>query len=274
MQYTGDGVAITLFGLEIRWYAVFIVTGMMLALYLLSRQMKRRHIDPDLAYDIALWVLPFGIIGARLWYVLFESARFPTFWSVINLRSGGLAIQGGIMAGLLVALVWSKKKHFSLFRLTDMIAPGLALAQGIGRWGNFTNNEAHGGLTDLPWGLWIDGQRYHPTFLYESVGDILLCLFLFWALRRLVKRDGQATALYFIGYGLLRFFVEGLRTDSLYWGPIRVAQALSLIGIVVGIVALLFFQKQAPNAHLLGKNPADPKEVARAEGDLWQERKA
>ncbi len=274
MQYTGDGVAITLFGLEIRWYAVFIVTGMMLALYLLSRQMKRRHIDPDLAYDIALWVLPFGIIGARLWYVLFESARFPTFWSVINLRSGGLAIQGGIMAGLLVALVWSKKKHFSLFRLTDMIVPGLALAQGIGRWGNFTNNEAHGGLTDLPWGLWIDGQRYHPTFLYESVGDILLCLFLFWALRRLVKRDGQATALYFIGYGLLRFFVEGLRTDSLYWGPIRVAQALSLIGIVVGIVALLFFQKQAPNAHLLGKKPADPKEVARAEGDLWQERKA
>lgn len=260
MQYTGDRVAFSLFGIDVYWYAIIIVTGMVLALYLVSREMGRRGMDPDNAYDIGLWILPFGVVGARLWYVIFEWHRYDSFLDVINIRDGGLAIQGGIIAGLIVGLVLARKKGFWFPRLSDIIMPGLALAQGIGRWGNFINNEAHGVPTDLPWGVIIDGVSYHPTFLYESLGDILLFFLLVLYTRKWLRRDGQVTCLYFVGYGILRYFVEGLRTDSLMVGDFRVAQILAILGIVVGLVWFIILSKKPDNASIPGKNPYHKKE--------------
>lgn len=259
MQYQGNGVAFQLFGIEVRWYAIFIVTGMTLALRLVEREMESRGIDGQSIYDLAIWMIPIGVAGARIWYVLFEADRFHSLWDVINIRSGGLAIQGGIMAALLTCWIFAKKKDFSFLRLTDLLFPYVALAQAIGRWGNFTNNEAHGGPTSLPWGVWIDGVSYHPTFLYESIGDLLIFLFLYWYGRKKRKVDGQSSCWYLITYGLLRFFIEGLRTDSLMWGPCRVAQLLSLFGGLIGLVGLIVLSRKSPNAQLPGKFPEKTK---------------
>ena len=128
--------------------------------------------------------------------------------------------------------------------MTDVMTPSLALAQGIGRWGNFVNQEAHGGPTDLPWGIIIDGVKVHPTFLYESLGDIIIFLILInW--RKNNPDKGKISASYLLGYGILRFFVEGLRTDSLYWGPLRTAQIISLVFILLG--GVLFFISNKKN---------------------------
>lgn len=255
MSYNGDGVAFSIGSLDIRWYAIFIVSAMVLVAILGEKECKRRGMPFDVLEDNAVWILLFGIIGARAWYVIFEWDRYQTIWDVLNIRAGGLAIHGGIIGGTLTALVVAKKNDLSFLRMTDIFIPLVAMAQGIGRWGNFTNNEAHGGPTDLPWGLWIDGVSYHPTFLYESIGDIAIFLFLVWFTRKKLKVDGQVTCLYMILYGILRFFVEGLRTDSLWWGPIRVAQLVSLIGIAVGVIGLIILSKKRPNAHIPGGNP-------------------
>ncbi|MDD7542674.1 MAG: prolipoprotein diacylglyceryl transferase, partial [Peptoniphilaceae bacterium] len=150
-EYTGDGVAFSLFGIEIRWYAIMIVTGMFLAVLLAIREAKKRGYGDEVISDLALWMLPIAVIGARIWYVIFEPQRFSTFLDVINIRSGGLAIQGGIMASLIVIFIFSRRRKLPFFELTDLIAPGLALAQSIGRWGNFFNNEAYGYSTNVPW---------------------------------------------------------------------------------------------------------------------------
>ena len=132
--------------------------------------------------------------------------------------------------------------------MADIIFPYVALAQGIGRWGNFTNNEAFGGPTDLPWALIIDGQKVHPTFLYESIGDVLICLLLIWFTRKKLRVDGQVAMWYLIGYGILRFFVEGLRTDSLMLGGLRVAQLISCAGILAGIAGLVLLSRRPPHS--------------------------
>lgn len=251
-EYQGDGVAFRLFGLDVRWYAVLIVCGMILAVYLASKEVERRGMDGELMYDLAVWVLPLGVVGARLWYVFFESQRFHSLWDVVNLRSGGLAIQGGIMVGLLVVYVFVKRHQISFLRLVDCGIPFLPMAQAIGRWGNFFNNEAYGYEADVPWAVIIDGVPHHPTFFYESVGDFAIFLFLWWFLRHRVRVDGQTTAWYLVLYGVLRFIVEGFRTDSLYWGPLRVAQILALTGFFFGLILLIRLSKRPANAHILG----------------------
>lgn len=239
-QYTGTGVAFSLFGIDVRWYAVFIVSGMILSVFLASREAPSRGIKPDDIYDLALWIFPSAIVGARLWYVIFEWQRYAANpISALNIRGGGLAIQGGVMAALIAGWIFCKKRKISFARLADLAFPFLAMAQAIGRWGNFTNNEAYGGPTNLPWALIVHGQKVHPTFLYESLGDFAIFLFLWWYSRYKNEKDGQVSMLYLILYGILRFFVEGLRTDSLWWGPIRVAQLLSVIGILIGIAGLV-----------------------------------
>lgn len=243
-EYTGDGVAFTLFTISVRWYGLLIVTGMLLAVVLGSREVKRKGIPEDVVYDLALWVLPCGVIGARLWYVLFEPQRFSTVWEVINLRSGGLAIQGGVMAGFVVSWLYLRRRRYSFLRVADCIIPFLPLAQSIGRWGNFLNNEAYGYAADVPWAVLIDGKPHHPTFFYESVGDFLLFLFLWYFLRKRAKVDGQTTSLYFVFYGLLRFIVEGFRTDSLYFGNLRVAQVLALGGTLLGILGYILLSRK------------------------------
>ncbi|MDO5026222.1 MAG: prolipoprotein diacylglyceryl transferase [Tissierellia bacterium] len=243
MQFEGSRIAFHLFGIPVYWYAILLVTGMIVAIYGASKLYKKIGGDEEVVFDLSLWILPISIIGARAYYVIFEWDQYAgDLMKMIDIRSGGLAIHGGVIAGVLVGYIFTKKKKLKFFPIADVIMTFLPLAQAIGRWGNFINNEAHGGPTDLPWGVIIDGQKYHPTFLYESLGNIIIFFFLLYFFNNKQKRYGQTSALYLILYGVLRFFVEGLRTDSLWWGPIRVAQLVSLIFIILGIV---FFIIQA-----------------------------
>ena len=258
MQYTGDGVAFSFFGIDVRWYGLIIVTGIVLAVYLAQREANRRGMGDSIIYDLSLIILPAAIVGTRLWYVIFEWERYQgDLMKILNLRESGLAIQGGIIGALIAGYIYSKKKNYSFLRLADILFPVVALAQSIGRWGNFTNNEAFGTPTDLPWALQIDGVGVHPTFLYESIGTFSIFLILLWLTRKKLTTDGQVSMLYLILYGVVRFFVEGMRTDSLWVGPFRTAQLIALIGIIIGVVGLYILSKRPALAHVPGVNPED-----------------
>ncbi len=218
MNFSPDPVAFTVFGLEIRWYAVLICAGILLAGFLLMRRAPIYGLKADDLFDILLVSIPVGVIGARAWYVLFNWEYYHSFFDVINIRAGGLAIHGGLIFGVAAAVLMCRKKRCRPLNVFDAAFPCVALAQAIGRWGNFFNQEAYGSPTDLPWAIVIDGQKVHPTFLYESIW----CLLLFFVLSAVGKRrkfEGQITMLYGILYSLERFFVEQLRTDSLLTGP-------------------------------------------------------
>lgn len=248
MQFQGSRVAFHLFGIPVYWYAILIVTGMIIAIYGASKLYKSIGGDEELVFDMALWILPIAIIGARLYYVVFEWDQYAgDFMKIIDIRSGGLAIHGGVLAGIIVGYIFCKKRKVKFLPLSDVVMVFLPLAQAIGRWGNFINNEAHGGPTDLPWGVIIDGQKYHPTFLYESIGNVIIFIILLNFFKKKQTRFGQTSALYLIFYGVLRFFVEGLRTDSLWWGPIRVAQLVSVVFIIVGILIFIIQARKYKN---------------------------
>ncbi len=247
-----DRVAFSLFGLDIMWYGVMLVTGMVLGTALVYLRAPRHGLERETVLDIVLYCIPFAIVGARLYYVVFEWERYAANpLSALNLRGGGLAIHGGLIFGIgLMCYILYKRKQ-NVLKWMDMAFTGVALAQAIGRWGNYFNSEAHGTPTDLPWAIEVDGQLVHPTFLYESLWCFLLCIFLVWLDERNLKNskgfDGQLACLYVILYSVERFFVEGLRTDSLYIGPsktIRQAQLLSVVLIVAGIAAYFVLRKR------------------------------
>ncbi|WP_103981020.1 prolipoprotein diacylglyceryl transferase [Helcococcus massiliensis] len=247
-EYNGSRIAFSLFGIDVYWYGLLIVSGMVLAIALIANELKKQEQDPDLIYDLSLWVIPAAIIGARLWYVIFEFDRYDSILEMINVRDGGLAIQGGIIAGVISGYIFSKRKKLNFIKLADLIFIFLPLAQAIGRWGNFINNEAYGYETNLPWAVIIDGKSYHPTFFYESLSNFILSMVLWYLYRNKKLKDGTTTSLYLIFYGIIRFFVEGLRTDSLYWGPIRVAQLISIVFILLGIVLLVYMNSKKKKA--------------------------
>jgi phosphatidylglycerol:prolipoprotein diacylglycerol transferase len=234
-----DPVAFSIFGINIYRYAILIVSGIIIGAKFAEKEFVRRGLDKDFVYDLLFIVLPLAIIGARLRYVLFELDYYLQNPSqILNIRGGGLAIHGGIIGGIIGLYIFTKDKKIPFIDTIDVMAPSLALGQAIGRWGNFINQEAHGGPTDLPWGIIIDGTSYHPTFLYESIGDFLIFLFLINYRKKNPKR-GKVSAIYFIAYGVLRFFVEGLRTDSLMMGSLRTAQVTSVIFVIVGLVIFI-----------------------------------
>ena len=240
-------VCFTIFGVDIMWYGVLIGFGFVLAALLSYLRASKFGVNPDHVLDFIIFLIPASIIGARAYYVLFnlEAYAAGSWFDIFNTRSGGLAIHGGVIAGVLTAYIVCKIKKEHPLNLMDLAAAHLALAQSIGRWGNFFNEEAHGTPTDLPWAQIIDGTGYHPTFLYESVWCFLLFAFLFFMGKRRSFR-GQLTCLYFILYSFERFFVEGLRTDSLMFGPLRQAQLLSLVLFVSGIALYFYFRKRFP----------------------------
>lgn len=243
-EYNGSRIAFSLFDIDVYWYGLLIVSGMVLAIALIANELKKQGQDPDLIYDLSLWVIPAAIIGARLWYVIFEFDRYDSILEMINVRDGGLAIQGGIIAGVISGYIFSKRKKVNFIKLADIIFIFLPLAQAIGRWGNFINNEAYGYETNLPWAVIIDGKSHHPTFFYESLSNFILSMVLWYLYKNKKLKDGTITSLYLIFYGIIRFFVEGLRTDSLYWGLIRVAQLLSIVFILLGIVLLIYMNSK------------------------------
>ena len=229
-----DPIAFTLFGITVRWYGIFIASAVILGTVLALKEANRRDIKEDTIIDLLLFAIPAAIVGARLYYVIFSWDNYKdNLMEILNLRAGGLAIHGAIIGGAIVVYIFSKAKNISFWKIGDIVAPSLILGQAIGRWGNYANQEAHGGPTDLPWGIIVDGVKVHPTFLYESIWNFLVFIFLYWYARKKAKVDGEVFLLYLILYSLARFFIEGLRTDSLMFGSFRVAQLISLLIIVV-----------------------------------------
>ena len=218
---------------------------------------KKKELDFDIIIDGFLWSFPFAIIGARLYYVIFEYKNYHSFIDIINIRNGGLAIHGGLIGGLVVAYIFTKIKKINFFEYIDVIMPGVILAQAIGRWGNFMNQEAHGGpvsqefISKFPQfiqdGMLINGTYYHPTFLYESVWNLIVFAILIFILYKKKKQHGIVIGSYLILYSLGRFFIEALRTDSLMFFGLRVAQIISLLGIVIGIILILRAIKNKEN---------------------------
>ena len=233
-----DPVAFTIFGQDVMWYGIIITAAMVLSVAFIMKSAGAQGFESDDFLDIALYALPTGVIFARAYYVLFNLPMYDTFAKMIDIREGGLAIHGGLIGGILAGYIVVKIKKMNFFKAADVVAPFLALAQSIGRWGNYINQEAYGRATDLPWAITIDGVGVHPTFLYESIWDFLVFLVL---LRKSKNKDfdGQLISLYMILYSLGRFFIEGLRTDSLMLGNLRAAQIASIIMVLLGALLLI-----------------------------------
>ncbi len=247
-------VAFTIFGFEIRWYGILISLGMLLGLLIASYTCKVRKVNYDNIIDGLILAIPVGIIGARLYYVLFNLPYYLDNPSeIINIRNGGLAIHGGIIFGVLSAYIFCRIKKYDFLSLLDVAAPSIILAQALGRWGNFFNMEAHGGpvsegfISHFPEfiqkGMFIEGTYYHPTFLYESVWNIIVFCILMYMIHK-VKTKGVIFFTYFGLYSIGRFFIEGLRTDSLMFLGLRTAQFVSLLGIIIWLSYLIYIYKK------------------------------
>lgn len=248
-----DRVAFSIFGLDIMWYGILIACGILMAILVSSKEARRLGYQEGQVTDICLFAIPLGIVGARLYYVVFNWSQYAgDLREIINIRGGGLAIHGGILAGILTVWVFTRIKKLEFFRTADILVLGLPMAQAIGRWGNFINGEAHGGPTNLPWAILVEGQRVHPTFLYESVWDWMIFVYIFM-IRKNKKYEGQLLVDYIFLYSLGRFFIEGLRTDSLMLGPIKMAQLISLVGIGMALVARYFLLKKKAYKENTGK---------------------
>ena len=264
-EFTASSVAFHIGGKAIYWYGILIALGVVLALWFCMRQRTKYGISEDNLLDGVLWGVPLSVIGARVYYVIFYLSEFRNTdgsldWGrVIAIWDGGLAIYGGVIVAIATCYVLSRVRHFKLGALTDLVVMGLLIGQAIGRWGNFMNREAFGSETTLPWRMELltragEAVDVHPTFLYESLWNVVGLLLIVFVVSKARRFDGENTWFYFLWYGLGRFWIEGLRTDSLYlfdWTiggqPIRVSQALSLVMVLVSSFMLLYHIKLHPH---------------------------
>lgn len=236
-------IAFSIFGIDIRYYGILIAIGMAACMLISLRRTAHTDIAKDKLLDGSMIAIFAGIIGARLYYVMFSFEMYKdNIGEILHIRSGGLAIHGGLILGSLALFVYCKKKDVNFLEFADLVIPGVALAQSIGRWGNFFNEEAYGSHTDLPFALNINGETVHPTFLYESLWCLLIFIVLSYMFYKKHSFNGQLLFLYGMLYSAERFFVEGLRTDSLYFMGIRQAQLISVI--IFLICVLLYYSKR------------------------------
>ncbi|MBO5468624.1 MAG: prolipoprotein diacylglyceryl transferase [Lachnospiraceae bacterium] len=281
LKHVADGFSIG--GFEIRFYGMIIALGFILGYLLIAKEAKRTNQDPEMYLDYMLWLVIPAILGARIYYVIFSLGDYvkegqslkDTLLGLINIRGGGLAIYGGVIAGIIVLLIFAKKRKVKVMLMLDTCAMGLLVGQILGRWGNFFNREAFGGYTDSLFAMaipveWFGGKNYllrtvnngiitqemidhvvnfdgmefiqvHPTFLYESLWNlaVLLIIFLY---RRHKKFDGEMFAMYIWGYGLGRVWIEGLRTDSLMLPGVnfRVSQLLAALCVVAASIYMIY----------------------------------
>ena len=245
-------IAFEIFGFKVMWYGVLIGIGIILAFLLAYINAKRKGLNFDVLIDIFLISFPCAIIGARAYYVIFEWNSYKNnLFNIFNIREGGLAIHGGLIGAFLSAFIYTRVKKIKFLAYADLVAPSIILAQGIGRWGNFMNSEAHGDVVSYEFiskfpkfiqnGMNINGQFYNPTFLYESIWDIFVCFLLVIILYKVKKGyEGIVISSYMILYSVGRFFIEGLRTDSLMFFGLRIAQIISLIGISLGFIFITY----------------------------------
>lgn len=248
-----DPVAFSLGSLEVRWYGVIIAFGIIVAFLVAQKEMVKRGFHPDYLTDLLIWAVPIAIISARIYYVIFKwdfYGQNPE--KIIEIWNGGIAIHGALIGSFITAYIFTKKRGTSFWKVTDIVAPSILIGQTVGRWGNFMNQEAHGGeitrsfLENLMLPDWIinqmyiDGKYYHPTFLYESVWNLIGVVILI-LLRKVNLRRGEMVLFYLVWYSVGRFFIEGMRTDSLYLiGDLRQAQVISLVTIAVAIIIFVY----------------------------------
>lgn len=244
---------------SIPWYSVLILCGVIAALCLAIHEEKRHGLPQDTVIDLSFCAIPLGLVGARGYYVAFQWPLFADdLWSILRVWEGGLAIYGGVIGGLLGVLLFAWRRKLNPFLLTDLIVPGLSLAQGIGRWGNYFNMEAYGreivnpAWQFFPVGVQIaegGGYTWHmATFFYESCWDVLIFAALWFVIRRKSKASGTVTLWYLLLYGCGRCLIEGLRTDSLMLGGLRVSQVLSLMLALFAAAMLLILAIRRKNA--------------------------
>ena len=259
MQFFEDfDTFLSIGSIHIQWYAVMILIGACIAYLLGQYRFKQLGYDKEILSDYFFVLLFVGIIGARIWYVIFMLDELYIYqpMEIFAIWHGGLAIQGGIIAGLIYSYYYFKKKNIPFLVAGDAIMPGVLIAQAFGRWGNFFNHEAFGSTVSLEFlqslhlpdfiiqNMFIDGSYHHPTFLYESIGNVMAFLLIILVIKRIQKYQGEQFFSYFIFYGIVRFFVEGLRTDSLMFGPIRMAQLVSIVFLIVGIIGVVYVHKK------------------------------
>jgi len=245
-------VAFSFWGFDVRFYSLLILIGVLLGYFMIVREAKRFGISSDFMFNLFFWTIIIGIIGARLYYVVFNWEYFGSHIGEIwQIWQGGLAIHGGILFGLITISIYTKRHNVRLGRILDIVVIPLILAQAIGRWGNFFNSEAYGAATTLNHlrslhipefiiqGMRINGIYYTPTFFYESLWCLIGFAIMLFVRRSKYVKIGQITGIYMIWYGVGRFFIEASRTDSLILLGFKVAQLVSIIMIIVGIVLFI-----------------------------------
>ncbi|MBM7581774.1 phosphatidylglycerol:prolipoprotein diacylglycerol transferase [Caldicoprobacter guelmensis] len=251
-----DPVAFEIFGRPVYWYGILIATGVLLGIYLAMGYARRLNYDPEIILDFALLAIPFAIVGARLYYVVFQWEIYKNNpVDIFKIWQGGLAIYGAVIGGIVAALIFSRWRKVNFWDLADLASPSLILGQAIGRWGNFFNQEAYGRLvTDpawqwFPFAVYIGSRKewHMATFFYESMWNLLVFIFLMYYRKRR-KRPGDIFLLYLLLYSCGRIVIEGLRTDSLYWGPFRVSQLLAGLLIAFSVVMLVVRRKKVEPA--------------------------
>jgi len=237
---------------EIRWYSVILLVAFVVGVFFINKETKRFDIPKDFMFNLIFWSLIFGIIGARLYYVIFEWEYYSSNMNeIFKIWNGGLAIHGGIIAGLLTIIVYTKKYKLRVLRFLDFVVPGLIIGQSIGRWGNFFNQEAHGIATSLEHlqnlhipefvieGMKINGVYYTPTFFYESIACLISFIIICIIRRNKYSKVGTSTALYLVMYGVIRIFIERSRTDALMFNGFKIAIIVSIIMIIIGVLMLI-----------------------------------
>lgn len=239
--------AFSIFGVNVAWYGILMAFAILLGAVILGRIGEKRGYKKDDIYDLVLWIIPLALLGARLYYVAFEWEFYSKdLIRIFALREGGMAIHGGIIGGLLGGYIFSRIKGLRFADLADMVSMPLILGQAIGRWGNFANGEAHGGPTDLPWAIEVGGVNVHPTFLYESVWNFLIFIFLVLTFKKR-KYYGFHFLKYMALYSVGRFFIEGMRTDSLMFFGMRIAQIVSIGMILLAFVLGFMIKRKDDN---------------------------
>ena len=245
-------VAFNIFGFNAYYYSLCILLGVIVAYILITREGKKQGLTKEFTSDLIFYTLIIGILGARVYYCVFNLDYYLANPSeILKIYNGGLAIHGGVIAGLIFVYFYTKKKNVSFIKILDIVAPAVIIAQSFGRWGNFFNQEAHGGITTyqnlknmhIPEfiinGMHIEGKYYYPTFFFESIWCLIGFIILMIARRNKNLRKGFQIGFYFIWYGIGRFFIEALRTDSLMFFGLKIAQIVSLIGIIIGIIIIV-----------------------------------
>lgn len=245
-------VAFNIFGFNVYYYSLCILLGVVVAYILITREGKKQGLPKEFISDLIFYTLIIGILGARVYYCVFNLDYYLANPSeILKIYNGGLAIHGGVIAGLIFVYFYTKKKNVSFIKILDIVAPAVIIAQSFGRWGNFFNQEAHGGITTyqnlknmhIPEfvinGMHIEGKYYYPTFFFESIWCLIGFIILMIARRNKNLRKGFQIGFYFIWYGIGRFFIEAFRTDSLMFLGLKIAQIVSLIGIIIGIIIVV-----------------------------------